>query len=106
MQLIIIKTHCEQISGELALNRKGMEELTWKHSYAKVYEISQMEGRVGRKRWVSKYQHDGVFMSFEHYRVEIRDRVKYISAKEGVCYESYSFVAQLMVIDKLLHLTF
>lgn len=73
-----------EISGELALNRKGMEELTWKHSYAKVYEVSQMEGKAGRKRWLSEYQHDGVFMSFEHYRVEIRDRVKYISAKEGV----------------------
>ena len=43
----------------------------WQHSYSKVYRPS------------GKYTPHGVFMSFEHYNVEIRDRVKCISGMEG-----------------------
>ena len=45
--------------------------LAWQHSNAKVY--------VPKK----KYNPAAEFMSFEHYNVEIRDRVKVISGIEG-----------------------
>ena len=52
----------------------GYERLEWKHSYARVYTPS------------GRYEPQGVFMSFEHYNVEVRDRVKCISGMEGKCY--------------------
>ncbi|KAK7912803.1 hypothetical protein WMY93_013014 [Mugilogobius chulae] len=50
----------------------GYERFEFQHSYSKVY--AQRE----------PYHPDGVFMSFEGYNVEVRDRVKCISGVEGV----------------------
>ncbi|ELT98477.1 hypothetical protein CAPTEDRAFT_225290 [Capitella teleta] len=50
----------------------GFERFEWKHSYSRVYEPQ------------GKYSPEGIFMSFEHYNVEFRDRVKCISGIEGV----------------------
>lgn len=50
----------------------GMERFEFSHSYSRVY--AQRE----------PYHPDGVFMSFEGYNVEVRDRVKCISGVEGV----------------------
>lgn len=49
----------------------GTERFEFSHSYSRVY--AQRE----------PYHPDGVFMSFEGYNVEMRDRVKCISAVEG-----------------------
>ena len=49
----------------------GAERFDWKHSYSKIYPQQE------------KYTPEGVFMSFEHYNVEVRDRVKCISGSEG-----------------------
>ncbi|XP_055048526.2 glucuronic acid epimerase a [Misgurnus anguillicaudatus] len=50
----------------------GIERFEFSHSYSRVY--AQRE----------PYHPDGVFMSFEGYNVEVRDRVKCISGVEGV----------------------
>lgn len=50
----------------------GFERFEWRHSYSQVYPPKH------------KYSPKGVFMSFEHYNVEVRDRVKCISGMEGV----------------------
>ncbi|KAK7121770.1 hypothetical protein R3I93_022756 [Phoxinus phoxinus] len=50
----------------------GTERFEFSHSYSRVY--AQRE----------PYHPDGVFMSFEGYNVEVRDRVKCISGVEGV----------------------
>ncbi|XP_017562160.1 glucuronic acid epimerase a [Pygocentrus nattereri] len=50
----------------------GTERFEFSHSYSRVY--AQRE----------PYHPDGVFMSFEAYNVEVRDRVKCISGVEGV----------------------
>ncbi|KAM4603103.1 D-glucuronyl C5-epimerase B isoform 1-T2 [Polymixia lowei] len=50
----------------------GYDRFEFQHSYSKVY--TQRE----------PYHPDGVFMSFEGYNVEVRDRVKCISGVEGV----------------------
>ncbi|KAJ8417187.1 hypothetical protein AAFF_G00284140 [Aldrovandia affinis] len=50
----------------------GYDRFEFSHSYSKVY--AQRE----------PYHPDGVFMSFEGYNVEVRDRVKCISGVEGV----------------------
>ncbi|KAI1904410.1 hypothetical protein AGOR_G00005350 [Albula goreensis] len=50
----------------------GYDRFEFSHSYSKVY--TQRE----------PYHPDGVFMSFEGYNVEVRDRVKCISGVEGV----------------------
>ena len=60
-----------QISGDVQQREDGGEVLAWQHSNAKVY--------VPKK----KYNPAAEFMSFEHYNVEIRDRVKVISGIEG-----------------------
>lgn len=51
---------------------EGMERFEFSHSYSRVY--AQRE----------PYHPDGVFMSFEGYNVEVRDRVKCISGVEGM----------------------
>uniref|UniRef100_A0A3B1JQF2 heparosan-N-sulfate-glucuronate 5-epimerase n=1 Tax=Astyanax mexicanus TaxID=7994 RepID=A0A3B1JQF2_ASTMX len=51
---------------------EGMERFEFSHSYSRVY--AQRE----------PYHPDGVFMSFEGYNVEVRERVKCISGVEGV----------------------
>ncbi|XP_038623301.1 D-glucuronyl C5-epimerase isoform X2 [Tachyglossus aculeatus] len=50
----------------------GYERFEFSHSYSKVYAQR------------APYHPDGVFMSFEGYNVEVRDRVKCISGVEGV----------------------
>ncbi len=61
---------CAQVYGKVA-RVDGVEEFEWKHAYSKVYEPKR------------KYTSEGVFMSFDHYNVEVRDRVKCISGIEG-----------------------
>ncbi|XP_008940383.1 PREDICTED: D-glucuronyl C5-epimerase [Merops nubicus] len=50
----------------------GYDRFEFSHSYSKVYTQR------------APYHPDGVFMSFEGYNVEVRDRVKCISGVEGV----------------------
>ncbi|XP_064642168.1 D-glucuronyl C5-epimerase-like isoform X2 [Lineus longissimus] len=50
----------------------GFERFEWQHSYSRIYKPR------------GKYTTDGIFMSFDHYNVEVRDRVKCISGREGV----------------------
>lgn len=59
-----------QVYGKLA-SYDGLEKFEWSHSYSKVY------------RPKAKYDPRGVFMYFEKYNVEARDRVKCLSAIEG-----------------------
>ena len=60
-----------EVYGKL-VTVKGREVFEWSHSYSKVYKPT------------SKYNSSGPFMHFTNYNVEIRDRVKCISASEGV----------------------
>ncbi|NXH81604.1 GLCE epimerase, partial [Edolisoma coerulescens] len=60
-----------QVYGRLA-QAGGTERFEFSHSYSKVYAQR------------APYRPDGVFMSFEGYNVEVRDRVKCISGVEGV----------------------
>lgn len=48
------------------------QHFDWQHSYSRVYPPHD------------NYTPEGVFMSFAHYNVEVRDRVKCISGAEGV----------------------
>ncbi len=59
-----------QVYGKL-VSKEGEERFEYKHSYSRVYEPD------------GKYSASGIFMSFEHYNVEVRDRVKCISGVEG-----------------------
>jgi heparosan-N-sulfate-glucuronate 5-epimerase len=58
-----------EVYGKMADTK---DQFHWQHSYSRVYAPEQ------------KYSPDGVFMSFDHYHVEVRERVKCISAIEGV----------------------
>lgn len=49
----------------------GYMRFEWSHSYSKVYYPK------------GKYDPRGVFLYFENYNVELRERVKCISATEG-----------------------
>ncbi|XP_036399027.1 D-glucuronyl C5-epimerase B-like [Megalops cyprinoides] len=60
-----------EVYGKL-VQYDGYDRFEFSHSYSKVY--AQRE----------HYHPDGVFMSFEGYNVEVRDRVKCISGVEGV----------------------
>lgn len=60
-----------QIYGKLA-TYDGLERFEWLHSYSKI---------VNPK---GKYDPRGVFMTFENYNVEVRERVKCISGNDGV----------------------
>ncbi|NXI00356.1 GLCE epimerase, partial [Pachycephala philippinensis] len=60
-----------QVYGRIAQS-DGNERFEFSHSYSKVYAQR------------APYRPDGVFMSFEGYNVELRDRVKCISGVEGV----------------------
>ncbi|RZC42423.1 D-glucuronyl C5-epimerase, partial [Asbolus verrucosus] len=60
-----------EVYGKLA-TYDGLERFEWSHSYSKVYHPK------------GKYDPRGVFMYFENYNVEVRDRVKCVSATEGV----------------------
>lgn len=59
-----------EVYGKLA-SYDGLEKFEWSHSYSKVY------------RPKARYDPRGVFMYFEKYNVEGRDRVKCLSAIEG-----------------------
>ncbi|PSN38350.1 D-glucuronyl C5-epimerase [Blattella germanica] len=68
---------CRKEGGEIYVYGKlaaydGYERFEWSHSYSKVYYPK------------GKYDPRGVFMYFENYNVEVRDRVKCVSATEGV----------------------
>lgn len=60
-----------EVYGKLA-NYDGLERFEWSHSYSKVYHPK------------AKYDPKGVYMYFENYNVEVRERVKCVSAIEGV----------------------
>ncbi|NWI94331.1 GLCE epimerase, partial [Pitta sordida] len=60
-----------EVYGRIA-QHEGAERFEFSHSYSKVYAQR------------APYHPDGVFMSFEGYNVEVRDRVKCISGVEGV----------------------
>ncbi|NWY49088.1 GLCE epimerase, partial [Sylvia atricapilla] len=60
-----------QVYGRIS-QADGNERFEFSHSYSKVYAQR------------APYRPDGVFMSFEGYNVELRDRVKCISGVEGV----------------------
>ncbi|XP_018110715.1 D-glucuronyl C5-epimerase isoform X2 [Xenopus laevis] len=60
-----------EVYGKIA-QYDGFERFEFSHSYSKVYAQR------------GPYHSDGVFMSFEGYNVEVRDRVKCISGVEGV----------------------
>lgn len=59
-----------EVYGKVA-QYDGFERFEFSHSYSKVYAQR------------GPYHTDGVFMSFEGYNVEVRDRVKCISGVEG-----------------------
>lgn len=65
-----IKKYFEVYGKMLVVN--GVERFEWSHSYSKIYHPKD------------KYDPRGVFMHFENYNVEVRDRVKCVSAIEGV----------------------
>lgn len=60
-----------EVYGKLA-SYDGSQRFEWSHSYSKIYHPK------------GKYDPRGVFMHFENYNVEIRERVKCVSAIEGV----------------------
>lgn len=53
------------------VKHSGIDRFNWQHSYSKVYFPKQ------------KYDPNHVFLWFENYNVEVRDRVKCISGIEG-----------------------
>lgn len=61
-----------EVYGSLSTSVKGQQQFDWSHSNAKV---NYPKG---------PYDPKGIFMYFENYNVETRDRVKCISATEGV----------------------
>lgn len=50
----------------------SLERFEWSHSYGRIYHPK------------GKYDPRGIFMHFENYNVEVRDRVKCVSAIDGV----------------------
>ncbi|XP_058806182.1 D-glucuronyl C5-epimerase [Phymastichus coffea] len=60
-----------EIYGKIVIN-DGLEIFEWYHSYSKIND---------RK---VKYDPRGVFMTFENYNVEVRERVKCVSGIDGV----------------------
>lgn len=61
-----------EVYGSLQTTIDGVTHFEWQHSY----------GKVNLPR--SVYDPKGIFMYFENYNVEVRDRVKCIDAKSGV----------------------
>ena len=58
-----------EVYGKIA-EYDGYDRFEWQHSNARIYHQEP-------------YKADSIFMSFNHYNVEARDRVKYISGVEG-----------------------
>lgn len=61
-----------EVFGSLSTSVKGQQQFDWSHSNAKV---NYPKGT---------YDPKGIFMYFENYNVEMRDRVKCIGAADGV----------------------
>ncbi|KAG8196218.1 hypothetical protein JTE90_007943 [Oedothorax gibbosus] len=61
-----------EVYGKVVKHGSNGERFEWQHSYSKVYYPRQ------------KYDPSKVFLWFENYNVEVRDRVKCISGSEGV----------------------
>lgn len=64
-----------EITGKVEVDKRSANNdrfFNWQHSYAKL---------VFPKL---PYEPDGIFMAFDNYNVEVRDRVKYISPSEGI----------------------
>ncbi|WAR14505.1 GLCE-like protein [Mya arenaria] len=70
MPFSFIKKYFE-VYGEIQVS-EGDEKFEFSHSYSEVHVPPEV------------IRPDGIFMSFEHYNVEIRKRVKCITATEGV----------------------
>lgn len=66
-----IKNYFE-VYGRVDQRSDGSDVFEWSHSYSKVYEPQ------------GQYDPTGTFLNFELYNVEARERVKCISATEGV----------------------
>lgn len=66
-----------QVYGEFE-NVDGFEKFEFSHSYSDVHQPPEV------------IRPDGAFMSFEHYNVEIRKRVKCITAIEGKLFKKHS----------------
>lgn len=60
------------VTGKLGKRDDGSEYFSWQHSYSKVFYPRE------------PYDYRGVFLWFDNYNVEVRDRVKYISTLHGV----------------------
>ncbi|XP_065564890.1 D-glucuronyl C5-epimerase B-like isoform X2 [Artemia franciscana] len=60
-----------EVYGKI-VSEDGEERFEWFHSYSKIYHPK------------GKYDPKGVFMYFDNYNVEVRERVKCITASEGV----------------------
>lgn len=61
-----------EISGKIVHRKGGKEVFEWNHSYSKVYFPKQ------------SYDSGLAFLWFDNYNVEVRDRVRCVSAKAGV----------------------
>ncbi|RWS16333.1 D-glucuronyl C5-epimerase-like protein [Dinothrombium tinctorium] len=61
-----------EINGKLTKKADGKEYFNWQHSYSKIYSPRQ------------SYDFKGPYLWFENYNVEVRERVKSISAMYGV----------------------
>lgn len=72
-----------EVYGKIA-QYDGYDRFEFSHSYSKVYTQR------------APYHPDGVFMSFEGYNVEVRDRVKCISGVEGLC-STFSFSVEMLL---------
>lgn len=61
-----------EVSGKLSKRDDGSEYFNWQHSSSKIFFPRE------------PYDHRGVFLWFDNYNVEVRDRVKYISGIHSV----------------------
>ncbi|XP_013409953.1 D-glucuronyl C5-epimerase B-like [Lingula anatina] len=61
-----------EITGSVQQQEDGGEVLNWLHSYSEIKQLRE------------KYSTKGVFMHFDHYNVEVRDRVKCVSGMDGI----------------------
>ncbi|XP_025203395.1 D-glucuronyl C5-epimerase [Melanaphis sacchari] len=61
-----------EIYGKIIETGENKKKFHWSHSYSKIYQQN------------GKYDSRGVFTNFQNYKVEERDRVKCVSASEGV----------------------
>ena len=72
-----------EVEGKFSRQENGRgERFDWSHSSARIYTQRP-------------YKPDGTFMTFDHYHVEQRSSVKYISGVEG---KSFAFVSSFFFI--------